>query len=136
MEFAARVLEPVAKDVKRPPPLNLPGKALEELFLHGGAVVLFEPFPFLGLCREDEVDDVARNEAERRVILFGRPLAVASRRGFAVRRRLFADAAHLPGTGVRPIPEQPALDRLLEAALRDFHRFPPFFPMALRRANF
>ena len=135
LEFAARILEAVAKDVERPAPLDFPGKALEELLLHGRAVVLFEPFPFLGLGGEDEVDDVAREEAERRVIFFGRPLAISSRRGFAVRRRLFSDAARLPGAGVRPIPEQPALDRFFEAPLRDFHRFPPFSSTALRRAK-
>jgi len=94
LEFAARVFEAVAEDVERPAPCDLPGEALEELLLHGGAVVLLEPFPFLGLGGEDEVDDVAREEAERRVIFFGRPLAIPSLRGFAVRRGLFADASY------------------------------------------
>jgi len=134
-EFAAGVFEAVAQYVQRPAPRDLPGETLEELIFHRPVVVLFEPFPFLGLRRYDEVDDVARDEAQRSIIFFRPPLPKAARREFAIRRPLFADPGTLADAGIRPISEQPVLDGFFKASFRDFHRLPPFLSTALRPAK-
>jgi hypothetical protein len=82
-ELAPRVLDAVAQHVERAPPLNLGREAPEELLLHRGAVVLLEPLPFLRLRGEDEVHHVARQEAERAVVVLGAAFAVAAGRRLA-----------------------------------------------------
>ena len=57
--------------------------APEELLLHRRAVVLGELLPLPGLGGEHEVHDVARQEAERAVVVLGAPLAVVARRRVA-----------------------------------------------------
>ncbi len=64
VELAARVLEAVAQHVKRAAPLDLIGKTLQELLFDHRAVVLRELLPLLGLCCEDKIHHVARQEAE------------------------------------------------------------------------
>ncbi|HCS48870.1 MAG TPA: hypothetical protein DIW61_11680 [Candidatus Aminicenantes bacterium] len=44
-----------------------------------------------------------------------RSLSIASGREVFVRRRRLAHTDHLPGAGIRVLPEQPALDRLFKA---------------------
>jgi len=134
-EFAAGVFEAVAQYVQRAAPRDLPGETLEELLLYRLTVVLFEPFSFFGLGGYDEVDDVARDEAKRKIIFFRPPLPKAARREFAIRRPLFANPGALADAGIRPVPEQPALDGFFKASFRDFHQFPPFSSTALRPAK-
>ncbi len=137
LELAARVLEAVPEDVERAAPLDLAGESPEELLLDGCPVVLLELFPFLGLGRQDEIDDVARQEAERRVVLLGRALAKTAGRELAVGHRLFADARCFLLAGIRPKPQERALDRLLEASFGDFNRhgLSPGAAMAPRATN-
>ena len=91
--------------------------APEELLLHRRAVVLGELLPLPGLGGEHEVHDVARQEAERAVVVLGAPLAVAARRRIAPGRRHLADAGRVSGAGVGAVLEQRALDGFLEGAL-------------------
>ncbi len=118
-ELAARVLDALAQHVERAAPLDLAGEALQELLRYRRAVVLLEPFPLLRLRGEDEVHHVARDEAERAVVVRGRALAVTARQGVAIGQRRLADNSRVSGTGIGAVLEQPALDGLLEAALGD-----------------
>ena len=118
-ELAARVLDAVAQHVERAAPLDLGGEALQELLLHRRAVVLLELLPLLRLRGEDEVHHVARQQAERAVVVLRLALAVAARRRVAVGRRRLADSGRVAGASVGAVLEQPALDRLLEGALGD-----------------
>src|SRR5690606_24646221 len=118
-ELAARVLDAVAQHVERPASLDLGGEPPDELLPYCRAVVLLELLPFLGLRGEDEVQHVARQQAERAVVVLGLALAVTAGRGLAVRRRTFPDRRRVARAGVGAILEQPALDRLLEGALGD-----------------
>src|SRR5712692_5758075 len=119
LELAARVLDAVPQHVERAAPLDLGGEALEELLLDRRAVVLLELLPLLGLRGENEVHHVARQEAERAVVLLGTALAVATRRRLAVGRRWFADDRRVARACIRAVEEQPALDPLLEGTLGD-----------------
>jgi hypothetical protein len=82
-------------------------------------VVLSEPLPFLRLRGQDEVDHVARQQAERAVVVLGTAPAVAARRRLAEQRGRLAYAGRVPGACVRPVREQAALDRLLERPFGD-----------------
>jgi hypothetical protein len=83
--------------------------------------------PLLRLGREDEVDRIAGEEAERAVVVLRLPLPVAAGDRFAAGRGRFPDAVCLVGAGVRAVAEETALDRLLEGALGDVggHGAPP-----------
>src|SRR5713101_1557248 len=119
LELAARVLDAVPQHVERAAPLDLGGNALQELLLHRRAVVLLELLPLPGLRGENEVHHVARQEAERAVVLLGAALAVATRRRLAVGRRWFADDRRVTRARIRAVEEKPALDRFLERTLGD-----------------
>ena len=93
--------------------------------------MLLEPLPFPRLRREDEVDDVAREQAQRAVVRVGRLLAIAARDHVPIRRERLAEGGGVPDAGVGPVQEEPALDRLLEAALRNIHRQPTLNPLGL-----
>ncbi|MBV6522209.1 MAG: hypothetical protein MNPFHGCM_02355 [Gemmatimonadaceae bacterium] len=127
-ELAARVPEAVPQHIQRAAPLDLGGEALEELLPHRRAVVLFELPPLLRLRGEHEVDHVVRQEAERAVVVFGAPPAVAPRRRVTVRRRRLAHRRGIARAGVGAVLEQPALDRLLEGALGDLGAHGRFLP--------
>ena len=73
-EMDARVLEALAEDGERTRAPDLRGDALEELGPRGLAVLGFVAIPFLGLCGEDEVVELIRNEAELAVVVPGRRL--------------------------------------------------------------
>src|SRR5690606_10305071 len=121
-KLAARILDAVAQHVERPAPRDLGGEALEKLLSHRRAVVLRELLPFLRLRGEDEVDDVARQQAERAVVVLRPALAVTARRVLAVRRRSFADRRRVARASVGAVLQQGALYRLLESALGDVDR--------------
>ena len=85
LELAAGILDAVAQHVERAAPLDLGGKALEELLAHRRAVMLLELLPFLGLRCENEIDDVARQETECAVVVLGMALAITAGMHIAVR---------------------------------------------------
>jgi hypothetical protein len=119
-ERAAGLLDAMAQHSERTAPLDLGGDALQKLLAHRLlAVVLREPLPLLGLCGEHEVHRVARQEAQRPVVVLGRALAEAAGRRVAVGRRGLADGVRRARAGVRAVREQTARDRLLEGALGD-----------------
>jgi hypothetical protein len=72
----------------------------------------------LASCRvEDEVHHVARQQAERAVVVFRAALAVAAGRPVAVGDRRLVDGVGRSRAGVRAVLEQAALDGLLEGPL-------------------
>jgi hypothetical protein len=116
-EFDAGIPEAVTQYVEGAAPLDLEREPLQELFFHRGTVVLGEPPPLLGLGGEHEIRRVARDQAQRPVVVFGQPPSVAARRHFApwrLRRLSNADDSLL--AGVRPIAQEPAFDRIFEGA--------------------
>ena len=118
-ELAARILDAVAQDVEGASPLDFGGESLEELLLHGRAMVLFELPPLPWLRGEGEVHHVAGQQAERAVVVVRVALAVAARWRVAVGRRCLADGDGITRAGIRAVLEQAALDRRLECALGD-----------------
>jgi hypothetical protein len=70
--------------------LDLGGESLQELLAHRRAVVMLELLPLLRLGGEDEIHHVARQEAERTVVVVGLALAVAARWALAVGLRRLA----------------------------------------------
>ena len=65
-EPAAHVLHAVAQHVERSPPADLAREPPQEARLHLRTVVLPQPLPLLRLGGQQEVDHVARNQAEPR----------------------------------------------------------------------
>jgi hypothetical protein len=118
-ELAAGILETVAQHVERAAPPDLGGQALEELLPHRRTVMLLELLPLPGLGGEDEVHHVARQQAERAVVLLRATLAVAAWRPLAVWGRRLVDGVGRTRAGVRAVPEQAAFDGLLERSLGD-----------------
>src|SRR5690606_22698943 len=103
----------------RPSPADLGGEPPEELLPHRRAVVLLELFPFLRLRGEDEVHDIARQEAERAVVVFGLAPAVAAGQVVTVGRRGLADRRRVARAGAGAVLQRRALDRLLKGAFGD-----------------
>src|SRR5207245_1672279 len=115
--------EPGPQHVERAPPPDLTREAQEEALLHLGAVVLPQPLPLLGLGSQDEIVHVPRDQAERAVVMLGALLPISPRhRIVAVGRRRLPDRSGVARAGIGPVPEERALDRLLEIPLCDLDR--------------
>ena len=119
-ELAARVPDAVPQHVERSPAGDLAREPAEEARFHVGAVVLFEPRPFLRLGGEEEVDDVGRDQAETAVVVGGSALVEAAGQGVvAVFRLRLLHAGGVLRVRVGPVPQQRGLDRVFEGALGD-----------------
>ena len=119
-ELAARVLDAVSQHVECPPPTDLAREPAEEARLHVSPVVLLELLPFHRLGGQEEIDDVGWNQAEPPVVVLRSALAVAPwHRLVAVRQRRLLHCGRIARAGIGPVPQQRALDRLLEGPLRD-----------------
>ena len=119
-EFAAGVPDAVPQHVQRAAPLDLAGQPLEEALLDLGPVVLLEPLPRLRLGGEDEVEDVARDQAPRAVVVVRRAAEVAAGRAKGdVGREDLAYPGGFTGHSVRVDGDQGLLDGCFEGALGD-----------------
>src|SRR5262249_23761446 len=90
LELDPRILDAIAQDVERAPPLDFGSKTLDELLPHGCAVVVLELLPFLGLRRENEVRHVTRQQAESAIVILWTAPAVEARHVIAIRTRRLA----------------------------------------------
>ncbi len=113
------VLEPIPQHLERAAPLDLGRHTLEESVFAPAAVVLGQPLPLLWLCGQDKVHHVARQETERAVVVLRAPLAVTAGGSLAVGRWCLANDRCLASAGIGAVPQQAALDRVLEGAFGD-----------------
>ena len=119
-EPAAHVLHAVAQHVERPPPADLAREPPQEARLHLRTVVLLQPLPLLRLGGQQEVEHVARNQAEPAVVVLRPAPEVAARRWvLAVGRPRLPHRRCIARAGVGTVPQQRTLDRLLEGTLGD-----------------
>lgn len=115
----------MAQDVEGAATLDLAGQALEEAVVDLDAVVLLEPGPLLGLGGEDEVEDVAGDQAQGAVVVVRSAAVVAAGAadgaggGEAVGRTCLAHLVACAGHVVRTAGQQRLLDGFLEGALGD-----------------
>ncbi len=133
-ERAAVGLDARAQNVEEPTGGDLLGEALQELGPGVRAVPRLELRPLLGLGGEQEVENVARQEADGAVVLLGGTLAIAAegrhtrihdRRGrHCIGLARLAHAARLSDS-IGAVGEQRGLDGCFEVAFRDVHVQPP-----------
>ena len=82
--------------------------------------MLLQPLPLLRLSGQQEVEHVARNQAQPAVVVLRPAPEVAARRWvLAVNRFQLPHRRWIARAGVWPMPQQRTLDRLLEGALGD-----------------
>ena len=120
-ERTAHVLHAGPQDAQRAAVFDLGGQAFEKPLLHPRAVVLRQLLPFLRLRRQNEVHDVARQEAKLPVVVLGAPPVIAAglHPWIVEGRGFLGDAGRLARDLVRPVAQQGGLDGLLEGAFGD-----------------
>ena len=93
-ERAPHVLHAGPQDAQRAAALDLGGQAPEKALLYLCTVVLGQLLPFLRLCGQDEVDDVAWQEAKLPVVVLGLAPVIAAglRPGVVVECGFLGDA--------------------------------------------
>lgn len=114
-ELAAEILDASPEDVERASASDLVREAREKPVFHLGAVVLLQLFPFLGLRRENEVDDVSGEQAEGPIVVIGPPAPISADLAVAEGRASLAHEGRLVVARVGPVPEQRTLDGFFEA---------------------
>ena len=118
-ERATHVLQAAPEDFESAAPLDLGREALQEPLPHLGPVVLREPLPFLRLGGLHEVEDIARQEAERPVVVLrpAPPIATRPHVRVTVGRWRLGDRTRNGRDLVRPVAKQRRLDGILESTL-------------------
>ena len=120
-ERTAHVLHAGPQDAQRAAVFDLGRQAFEKPLLHPRAVVLGELLPFLRLCGQNEVHDIARQKAKVAVIVLGPPPVITAglHPGLAEGRGFLRDSGRLPRDLVRPVAQQGGLDGFLEGSFGD-----------------
>ncbi len=128
-EAAAHVLHPGAQHVEGAASRDLRRQPFEEPLLHLDPVVFGQPLPLLRLRSQQEVHDVAGQQAQGSVVVPGQALVIAA--GLhppgAQGRRGFPRQGFAPGQLPLDPAQQGRLDGVLEGSFRDLgiHMPPP-----------